>query len=131
MSSVYRVRYLGGFCTLYGREYYTSLGWYEVNETTYMSVRNAPDWEVEGEELSTEEETVEEEVEELVEEVVEETAEEAEEELEEEAEESDEVDLTTLSKKELQALCDERELKYKSLDNKAALILLLGSDEEE
>ena len=129
MSSVYRVKYLGGFCRLYGREYYTDLGWYEVNETTYMSVRNAPDWEVEGLEESAEEETVEEEVEELVEEVVEETTEEAEEETEEEAEESDEVDLTTLSKKELQALCDERELKYKSLDNKAALISLLEGDE--
>ena len=86
MSTVYRVKYLGGFCRLYGREYYTDLGWYEVNETTYMSVRNAPDWEVEGLEESAEE-TVEEVVEELVEEVVEETTEEAEEEVEEEAEE--------------------------------------------
>ena len=114
-----RVKYLGGFCRLYGQEFYTSLGWYEVNNTVYLRVRGSPEWLVEGEEESVEEV---EEVEEVVEEAVEEPEEET----------SDETDLSTLSKKDLQALCDEADLTYKSLDNKAALISLLeGNDEEE
>jgi hypothetical protein len=113
-----RVKYLGGFCRLYGQEFYTSLGWYEVNNTVYLRVRGSPEWLVEGEEESVEE------VEE-VEEVVEEAAEETEEET------SDETDLSTLTKKELQALCDEAGLSYKSLDNKAALLSLLESVDSE
>ena len=42
----------------------------------------------------------------------------------------EEVDLSKLTKKQLQALCDEAWLSYKAFDTKSTLISLL-SDEEE
>tara|TARA_Y100000004_G_scaffold124454_1_gene139937 strand:- start:766 stop:1098 length:333 start_codon:yes stop_codon:yes gene_type:complete len=107
------VRYTLGTCRIYGREY--GRAWQEVNAQVLLKVRNAAGWEIRGEETVEEiEETVEvvEAVEETVE-VVDET-----------------VDLSTLTKKELQALCDEKGLEYKAFDNKSVLISLL-SDEEE
>ena len=103
------VRYTLGTCRIYGREYGRT--WQEVNAQVLLKVRNAAGWEIRGEEV---EETVEvvEAVEETVE-VVDET-----------------VDLSTLTKKDLQALCDEKGLEYKAFDNKSVLISLL-SDEEE
>jgi|6_EtaG_2_1085325.scaffolds.fasta_scaffold46220_3 hypothetical protein len=97
-----RVRYLGGFCRIFGREYHTSRGWYEVNESVLKKVRNAPNWEVEGAEPVVEEV-----------EVVEET--------------SDDTDLESLSKKELQAMCDELGISYRKLDSKSVLLSSLQS----
>ena len=109
-----RVRYTLGFCRLYGIEFPPNV-WKDVNAVVANKVRNATGWETEGEEPVVEE-TVEE-VEEVVEEAVEET--------------SDDTDLSTLTKKELQGLCDEAGLTYKSLDTKATLISLLDSGDEE
>lgn len=107
---MWEVRYLGGFCRIYGQEFNEQ--WKTVGQNIYMKVRNAPNWEIknlnESNEEVVEEEPTEEEVE-VVDEV---------------------IDLSTLSKKELQALCDEQGIQYKSLDTKATLLSLL-SDEEE
>ena len=116
-----KVRYTLGFCRLYGIEFPPNV-WKDVNAVIANKVRDAHGWETEGEEPVVEE-TVEEveEVEEVVEEVAEETEEET----------SDDTDLSTLTKKELQALCDDLGLSYKSLDNKAALLTLLASVDSE
>lgn len=98
-------------CRLYGREYNNL--WQEANHTVLIKIRGADGWEIRDEPV------VEETVEEVVEEVV------------ETVEEVDEVvDLSKLTKKELQVLCDEKGLEYKAFDAKRTLISLL-SDEEE
>lgn len=104
-----RVRYTAGFCRVYGIEFHP-MRWTEVSDTIVKRVENSADWDVEGAEPV-------EEVVEVVEEAVEET--------------SDDTDLSALTKKELQGLCDEAGLTYKSLDTKAALISLLDSGDEE
>tara|TARA_R100000315_G_scaffold62510_1_gene44672 strand:+ start:11765 stop:12121 length:357 start_codon:yes stop_codon:yes gene_type:complete len=116
----HRVKYLGGFCRLYGQEFRTSMGWYEVDENMYLKVRNAPDWEVEGE---TTAETVEETVDEVVEEVV-------------EAEDNDDASSTpsldSMNKSELKAYLDEAGVEYDSSLTKSKLLALANSlDEEE
>tara|TARA_B100000424_G_C22888824_1_gene472811 strand:+ start:196 stop:567 length:372 start_codon:yes stop_codon:yes gene_type:complete len=120
--SLARIRYTLGFARLYGIEFPPNI-WKEVGDTFVRKVRNAEGWEIENETLveSAEEvleEPVVEETEELVEEAVEESSEESE-------GEEESVDLSLLTKKELQALCDEKGLEYKKLDNKAKLLELL------
>jgi rRNA maturation endonuclease Nob1 len=100
-----RIRYTLGFARLYGKEFFQNV-WTDANAQMVLKVTGALGWEVEGQEPV-------EEIVETVEEVVDET-----------------IDLSTLTKKELQALCDERGLEYKAFDNKSVLISLL-SDEEE
>lgn len=117
-----RVRYTLGFARLYGVEFPPNK-WVEVGQTILTKVRNANGWEIESEALEESveevlEETVVEETEELVEEAVEESSEESE-------DEEESVDLSLLTKKELQALCDEKGLEYKKLDNKSTLLKLL------
>jgi len=114
-----QVRYTLGMCRLYGREYNNL--WQEANQTVLIKIRGAEGWEIRDASV----------VEETVEDVVEETTEEVVEEVVETVEEVDEVlDLSKLTKKELQALCDEKGLEYKAFDAKRTLISLL-SDEEE
>ena len=110
-----RVRYMLGFCRIYGKEFHPQV-WTEVGEKFVRKVQNADGWEIEGEEPEV-----------VLEEVIEEVIEEEEEviEVEEDSDEEEGLDLTTLTKKELQALCDEQGLSYKSLDNKSTLIGLL------
>ena len=115
-----RIRYTLGLARIFGQEFPPNK-WVEVNDSFVKKVRNANGWEIEDETLQEPaeevlEETVEEETEELVE---------AEESDEESEGEEESVDLTLLTKKELQALCDERGLEYKKLDNKATLLELL------
>lgn len=98
------VRYTLGMCRIYGREYNSA--WQEVNPQVLLKITGAAGWEIRGEAV---EETVEVVTEEVIDEVVE---------------------LTTLTKKALQTLCDEQGLIYKAFDNKGMLISLL-SDEEE
>ena len=113
-----QVRYTLGVCRIYGREY--NRGWTEASPQVLLKIRNAKGWEIRDE--SVVEETVEETVE-----VPEATVEEV---LETVEVVDEEVDLSKLSKKELQALCDEAGLSYKAFDTKSTLISLL-SDEEE
>ena len=96
-----KVRYMLGFCRLYGIPFHPQV-WTEVNNTIASRVSNSDGWEVEGQD--TEEST----------EVVDES-----------------IDLSTLSKAELKALCDEQGIVYKSLDTKATLISFLQTDDEE
>ena len=108
-----RVRYTLGMVRLYGVEFPPNV-WKEVGATILCKVRNADGWEVEGDTLKEVVEEVVEKAEELVEETVEETV-----------EEEESVDLSLLTKKQLQKLCDEKGLEYKKLDNKTALLALL------
>ncbi len=117
-----RVRYLNGFCRVYGKEFYPNL-WTEVPDDWLPRLSNDSDWEIETEE--TVEETTE-----LVEESLEETVEETlvvEEETSDEAQEEPSLSMT---KKELQALCDEKGLEYSKLDTKSTLLGLLSGEEE-
>ena len=114
-----RVRYMLGFCRIYGKEFHPQV-WTEVGDKFVRKVQNAAGWEIEGEEPEVVPEVVLEEVEEEVIEVEEEVIE-----VEEDSDEEEGLDLTTLTKKELQALCDEQGLSYKSLDNKSTLIGIL------
>jgi len=107
-----RVRYMEGFCRLYGIEFHPLI-WTEVNNTVRVKVQNSSAWEVEGAEPVVEE-VVEEAIEETVEEVVDVS-----------------IDLSSLSKSELKALCDDQGLEYKSMSTKAILIELLQTDDEE
>tara|TARA_R110000737_G_scaffold334365_1_gene352568 strand:+ start:277 stop:624 length:348 start_codon:yes stop_codon:yes gene_type:complete len=113
------VRYTLGMCRLYGKEYNGI--WTEVNDQVLMKIKGALGWEIRDESV------VEEKAIEVVEEVVEVTVEE----ILETVEIVDEViDLSKLTKKELQALCNEQGLEYKAFDTKNTLLSLL-SDEEE
>lgn len=105
-----QVRYTLGVCRIYGREYSTS--WVEASPQVLIKVRNANGWEIREEETVEVAEATVEEVIETVEVV------------------DEEVDLSKLTKKQLQALCDEAGLSYKAFDTKSTLISLL-SDEEE
>lgn len=110
-----RIRYTLGFARLYGREFPNGV-WVEANAQMVHKVSGAVGWEIEGEEIAETVEVVEETIEEVVEETVEVV--------------DEVIDLSKLTKKELQALCDEKGLEYKAFDNKSVLISLL-SDEEE
>ena len=114
-----RVRYTLGMARLYGMEF-APMTWYEVSPAILNKVKNAEGWETES--LLIEEPVAEvvEEVEELLEEVVEEV-----EETEEVAEEEVSVDLGSLTKKELQTLCKEKDIEFKSFDSKTTLLSLL------
>ena len=116
---VYRVKYLGGFCRLYGQEFRASMGWYEVDENMYLKVRNAPDWVVEGEEAA-------ETVEETVDEVVEET-----DEAEDNSDDASSTPLDSMNKSELKAYLDEAGVEYESSLTKAKLLALANSLDEE
>jgi hypothetical protein len=123
-----RVRVLYGMSRIFGKEYFPAMGWIDVDDDTYLKVRNSDQWEVEGE---TAEETVEEVVDDSVEEeVVEEaTAEEAEDETDDA---SDAPSLDSLNKAELKAYLDEAGVEYDSSLTKAKLLELANSlDEEE
>jgi len=104
-----RVRYTLGNCRIYGKEYGRT--WTEASAQVVLKVSGANGWEIEGAEEPVLEATVEEVLETV--EVVDE-----------------EIDLSKLTKKELQALCDEAGHSYKAFDTKSTLISLL-SDEEE
>ena len=122
-----RVRLLQGNCRLYGLEYSASYGWVDVDNRTYMKVRNSPAWEVEGE---TTEETVEEVVDDSVEEeVVEETAAEEAEDNTDDA--SDAPSLDSMNKTELKAYLDEAGMEYDSSLTKAKLLALASTLDEE
>ena len=114
-----RVRYLKGFCRVYGKAFYPNM-WTEVPDDWLPRLSNDKDWEIETEE--TVEETTE-----LVEETVEETLVVEEEESSDEAQEEPSLSMT---KKELQALCDEKGLEYSKLDTKSTLLGLLSGEEE-
>tara|TARA_Y100000593_G_scaffold74210_1_gene136474 strand:- start:5055 stop:5432 length:378 start_codon:yes stop_codon:yes gene_type:complete len=123
-----KVRLLWGYCVIYGVEYYPHMGWVDVDNKTYLKVRQSDRWEVEGE---TAEETVEEVVDDSVEEeVVEETvAEEAEDNTDDA---SDAPSLDSLNKAELKAYLDEAGVEYDSSLTKAKLLeLAISLDEEE
>ncbi len=102
-----RVRYLNGFCRVYGKEFYPNL-WTEVPDDWLPRLSNDSDWEIETEE--TVEETL----------VVE----------EETSDEAQEEPSLSMTKKELQALCDEKGLEYSKLDTKSTLLGLLSGEEE-
>ena len=112
-----RVRYLKGFCRVYGKEFYPNM-WTEVPDDWLPRLSNDKDWEIED---LTEETT------ELVEETVEETLVVEEEQSSDEALEEPSLSMT---KKELQALCDEKGLEYSKLDTKSTLLGLLSGEEE-
>ena len=113
-----RIRYTLGTVRLYGKTFERNV-WTEATPQMLFKIDKVEGWEVEGEEVVEElvEVTLEKEIEEVVEEATEEVVDET-------------IDLSTLTKKELQALCNERGLEYKAFDNKSVLISLL-SDEEE
>ena len=122
VNKMVRVRYLKGFCRVYGKAFYPNM-WTEVPDDWLPRLSNDSDWEIETEE--TVEETTE-----LVEESLEETVEETlvvEEETSDEAQEEPSLSMT---KKELQALCDEKGLEYSKLDTKSTLLGLLSGEEE-
>ena len=104
------VRYTLGLCRIYGKEYNRS--WTEASPQVLLKIRNAKGWEIRDEEPVEVPKATVEEVLETVEVV------------------DEEVDLSKLSKKELQALCDDAGLTYKAFDTKSTLMSLL-SDEEE
>ena len=91
--------------------------WTEVPDDWLPRLSDDKDWEIED---LTEETT------ELVEETVEETLV-VEEETSDEALEEPSLSMT---KKELQALCDEKGLEYSKLDTKSTLLGLLSGEEE-
>jgi len=113
-----RVRYTLGMARLYGMEF-APMTWYEVSPAILNKVKNAEGWETESSLIEEPVAEVVEEVEELLEEVVEEV-----EETEEVAEEVS-VDLGSLTKKELQTLCKEKDIEFKSFDSKTTLLSLL------
>ena len=123
VNKMVRVRYLKGFCRVYGKEFYPNM-WTEVPDDWLPRLSNDSDWEIETEE--TVEETTEL-VEESLEETVEETLVVEEEESSDEAQEEPSLSMT---KKELQALCDEKGLEYSKLDTKSTLLGLLSGEEE-
>ena len=110
-----KIRYTLGFARLYGKEFYQGV-WTEANPQTVHKVKGAEGWEIEGETIPETVEVVEETIEEVVEETIEVV--------------DEVVDLSKLTKKELQALCDEKGLEYKAFDNKSVLISLLADEEE-
>ena len=113
-----RIRYTLGTVRLYGITFERNV-WTEATPQMLIKIKREKGWEVEGEEVveETVKETLKEEIEEVVEEATEEVVDET-------------IDLSTLTKKELQALCNEKGLEYKAFDTKSTLISLL-SDEEE
>ena len=110
-----RVRYVNGFCRIYGKEFYPNM-WTEVPDDWLPRLSNDNGWEIEGETTEETTETVEETV------VVEE---------EESSDEAQQEPSLSMTKSELQALCDERGLEYSNLDTKSTLLGLLSSEEEE
>ena len=117
VNKMVRVRYLKGFCRVYGKEFYPNM-WTEVPDDWLPRLSNDKDWEIEGLTEETTEETVEETVEETL--VVE----------EETSDEAQEEPSLSMTKKELQALCDEKGLEYSKLDTKSTLLGLLSGEEE-
>jgi len=118
-----RVRYMKGFCRIYGRPFYPEK-WTEVPDDWLPRLSNDKDWEIETSEETSEETT---EVEETVEETVEEIVEVEEEESSDEAQQEPSLSMT---KKELQSLCDDRGIEYSKLDTKSTLLGLLSGEEE-
>ena len=107
-----RVYRKNGLVRIYGREF-NGGNWYDMPDSWLNKVNN-DEWIIEGQEEAPLEEV-------LVEKS------------EANADDEESTDLSSLTKKELQALCDDREISYKNLDSKATLVDLLSSsaDEEE
>lgn len=103
-----RVYRKNGLVRIYGREF-NGGNWYDIPDAWLGKVDN-DEWIIEGQEP-------------LEEVLVEES----------EANADDDSNLSSLTKKELQALCDDRGISYKTLDSKATLVDLLSNsaDEEE
>ena len=109
-----RIRCVTASARIYG-QWFSQYVWEEATPQMVAKVKGANGWEIEDEPLV--EETLDKEIEEVVEEATEEVVDET-------------IDLSKLTKKELQALCNERGLEYKAFDNKSVLISLLADEEE-
>lgn len=113
-----KIRCVTASARIYGH-WFSQYVWEEATPQMVAKVKGANGWEIQDDEVIEEPvvETLEKEIEEVVEETTEEVVDET-------------IDLSTLSKKELQVLCDEKGLEYKAFDTKSKLISLLADEEE-